>query len=145
MNLSKEVKILRVEAATAAGTTDIDTAIVDTQGYDTVAFIGSSQAVASTAVAALKIQHGDNSALSDVAALEGSSLTYGNVGTANDSNTPFIIEATRPTKRYVRLLIDLSVANSAWGEVYCLLGKAKKEPVTQTAKTNLVATAGNAA
>ncbi len=144
-NLTKENKLVRVKAASGAATTDIHSDIVDTQGYGTVAFLTSSQAVVSTATAAVVIQHGDDASLTDAASVAGSTLSYTKAGTTDDSNTPLFIEAAGPTKRYVRLFIDRGTANSAFGEIFCLLGQAKRTPVAQDAKTNLVATAGDAA
>jgi hypothetical protein len=124
-NFSKENKVERVEAATSAGTADVDSAVVDLAGFSGVAFVVCSQAITTSGTAEIKVQHGDESNLSDAEDVDGLTITVAD----DDDNQTFVLDLSRPTKRYARLYIDRATANSAWSEILAFKYGAELKPV----------------
>lgn len=109
-NLSQEVKISQAVTPTAgaAGTTDINGATLDMQGYLGVLVVVTMGAITSTAVTSIKMQQGAASNLSDAADLLGTAQTIAD----DDDEQVFVIDLYRPTERYVRLVVDRGTANA---------------------------------
>lgn len=55
-NLLEEVKITKLNDATAAGTSAINSTVVDMAGFDGVVFMTNSGAIAATGTAVVKVQ-----------------------------------------------------------------------------------------
>lgn len=115
----------------AAGTTDINTDIVDTAGYDGVAWIVKFGAITSGAVTSVKVQQGAASNMSDAADLEGTAITVAD----DDDGQLALTEVIKPTERYVRLVVDRGTQNAVVENVTAILHKAVTLPVTQDSTT----------
>ena len=104
MNLSENVKISQAITVTdgAAGTTDINGATLDMSGHGCVLMAVTFGAIVFGAVTSIKAQQGAASDMSDAADLAGSAQTIAD----DDDEKTFYIEIVRPTKRYVRLVVD---------------------------------------
>ena len=74
-NLSKDVKVVRVQNAAVAGTTNLTGSTVDTIGFDSVMFIYGVGALTSTQVTQLKAQSGSDSGGSGAADIAGTKTT----------------------------------------------------------------------
>lgn len=112
----------------AAGTTDVNSDIVDTAGYAAVRFITLYGAITSTAVTSQKVQQGADSGLSDAADLEGSKITVADT----DDNKLAISDFIQPKERYLRVAFDRGTANAVIDGLIVELYQAKdKTPVTQ--------------
>lgn len=125
-NLVNDVKITKVKAASAAGTTAVTSDIIDMSGFESVAFMTTANAITATGVQSIKIQHGDESDLSDAADVTSASITIAD----DDDNQTFVVEMSQPIKRYCRAYVSRGTANSAFGEIYALQYGAKLRPVT---------------
>ena len=112
-------------AAAGTGTSTGDT--LDALGARSVQFIVPIGTVTSTGTGTITVEHGDASDLSDAAAISGLTVTW----TDNDSNKFAILEATKITKRYIRVKIVRATANSVLGGVVALLIFQRKQPITQ--------------
>ena len=119
MNLSMDVKLIKVGTAAGAGTTDVVSDVVDTQGFNGVAFFGSLAAVNSANYA--QAAQGLQSNMSDAAPLSGSKATPA----ANGDS--FLLDISRPIKRYVQLTIKRGVS-TAIGDVYAVLYSPMHSP-----------------
>lgn len=127
LNLLNNCVITRVSNAAAAGTSDINCTSVDMAGYDAVTFIASFGTLTSTQVTSLKLQHSDdNSSFSDVTSGATSALADG------DSNKLLVASYLKPTKRYVRVVVDRGTANAVVDGVIALQHRARSIPVTQS-------------
>lgn len=128
MNLSKNVKIVQAATVTAgaAGTADVTSDTIDTQGYQGIMFIVPMGAIVSGAVTSIKVQQGTASNMSDAADLAGSAQTIAD--TADD--TTFYTDIYRPTERYVRLIVDRGTQNATVGGIIALLYEPRVAPVT---------------
>lgn len=94
MNLSNDVRITKVSAAVATGTTAVNSSVVDMQGYDGVIFLASlGTAAANNGV---KAQQGQIANMSDAADLAGTLVS------SNGTQTDLVLEIFRPRERYVR-------------------------------------------
>jgi len=126
--LSSSVKTIRVMNAVAAGTTDQNSTVVDTAGYEGVRFISLFGALTATQVTSVKLQQGTLADGSDMADLEGTST--GPLVDA-DGNKMLIAEVYHPRERYVRLVIDRGTANAVIDGVIAELHCPRVMPITQ--------------
>ena len=127
-NLLFNTKTVRVMNAVAAGTSNQNGSVVDTQGYEGVMFVASFGALTATQVTGLKAQQGLVSDGSDMADLAGSAT--GPMGDA-DGNKTLVLDVFKPMERYVRPVITRSVANAVIDGVVAILYRAKQAPTTQ--------------
>lgn len=128
MNLLKDIKIDVVADAAEAGTTAVNGATVDLQGYDGVVFF--CKVAVANAGNHLKVQEGDTT--SPTADLEGSKAV---VGTDEDV---VAVCVHKPRKRYIRAVLTRT-ASSASGEIYAVLYGSNKLPSTG-ADVNVIVT-----
>lgn len=133
MDIGKSIKHQRVSNAVAAGTSDINTTVVDRQGFAGVKWTVAWGAISATAVTRCKVQQGTLSDGSDMADLEGS-LTSTLTPTTDD-NKITVVDLYTCTERYVRLVIDRGTANAVVDSAVAELYGAAIEPVTQDATT----------
>jgi hypothetical protein len=144
VNFGKQCKVTRVVNATAAGTTTINSSILDMSGYDGVVFIALFGTLTATQVTSLKVQSGNAANLSDAADVTQPQLVNGSVvnsttvaGPLGDSQSNFclISEVLRPQARYVRAVVVRGTANAVIDGVIAIQYRAAKQPVTQDAST----------
>jgi hypothetical protein len=122
-NLSNSVQIKSALATTAAGTTEIDGATIDTSGFEGVLFIAKYGTAASGNF--LQGQQGADSGLSDAADLEGTAVGVGS------SDEIVWLDLNRPQERYVRVQAERGTSSTLdWG--VAILYGAKKLPVDNT-------------
>lgn len=138
MNLSKNIKIMEVEAPIAlADDTDSNTDIIDMSGWDGVVFIVPVTDSVDTGVATLKAE--DNSANSDTGMTHITGATATATSVANDdlNNQLLILDVYRPVERYVQGVLTSATANIAFGNTIAILYRGRKAPVTQPTATTL--------
>ena len=119
MNASKNMKLTKVLAGAAAGTTALNSASVDMQGFEGVMFFGTI-ATADATNYANAAQSSDDSTFAD---LENTKVVPG------DDADSFLIDIVKPTDRYIRCEIARGVS-TATGDVYALQYGARKAPVS---------------
>lgn len=132
LNLSSGVKTLRVRPdgsgyTVAAGTSDVTSDVVDTAGYEGVRFIIGFGTITSGAVTSVKAQQGAASNGSDLADLEGTSITVAD----DDDNQIAVIDIRNPRERYVAAKVDRGTQNAVIDFVIAELYGARKMPVTE--------------
>lgn len=128
-SLLKNANFVRLMNAVAAGTSDQTSSALDMKGYDAVVFLVLFGTLTSTQVTSIKVQQSDDDGSTDAYSdLEGS----GSAALADgDSNKMLISEIYRPTKRYLKLIVDRGTANAVIDGVVAIQHHAKVAPVTQ--------------
>lgn len=129
--ISQNVKTARVMNAQAAGVTNINSSVVDTANFDIARFEALLGAINATGVVNVKLQGGALADGSDMADLVGCAVAYGDT----DDNKVAILEVSCPRERYMRCVIERTVANSVIDGVLCLLGGPSIAPTTDDAAT----------
>jgi hypothetical protein len=126
-------RLVRLGGATVAGTTAITTSSVDTQGFQSVAFVAQLGDVTDTCVLSMKAQGGSASDGSDAADIAG--CTTGNKAAgATDADDKFVVlEVSRPSgsQRYVRAVLGRTTANAAIVAIFAVLLDPVNEPTPQ--------------
>lgn len=113
--LLNEVKITKVADHTAAGTTDVESAIVDMSGFEGVLFITSYGTAAADNF--IKAQQNTANSASGMADLEGTKVLTG----ASPSNEDVMLDIYKPRERYLRCVavVDTSsTIESIWAIQY---------------------------
>lgn len=128
MNISKNQKISIAVTPTegAAGTTDINGATLDMQGFEGVLMIVTFGAITGSAVTSIKAQQGAAANLSDAADLLGTAQTI-----ADDADDKtFYIDLYKPQERYVRLVVDRATQNAVVASATYIQYRSRVAPVT---------------
>lgn len=130
MNQLKEMEVQVVADYTAAGTSDVDSSIIDMSDADGVIFIAKVATGASNNY--LQASQGADSGLSDAQALEGSKVLM--------STTPGVARLCihRPAERYVRATIKRGTSTTAQSIIaikYHLRKAPQADPTNYVSKT----------
>lgn len=130
--LLNEIKVTRVMASQAGGTTDLNTTHVDMGDgkYDGVLFIALLGALTATQVTKIKAQQGQLANDTDMADLAGSAVGPLADG---DSNKALALDIFRPQERYVRCVVDRGTAAAVVDGVVAIQYRGLKGPSTQDA------------
>jgi hypothetical protein len=112
-------------AAGAAGSSDINSSIVDTAGFDGVVFAIPFGPIVSLAATSVEVAGADLAGFSDAAVLEGTDITVADTG---DNKTVFV-EIKKPRNRYNRLTVKRATQNATIGGALAILYGAASEPV----------------
>lgn len=122
-------KLSVVEAATAAGTTDVESDSVDMAGFDAVLFFTTFGELTADAETVIKVQQsaddGDDDAFAD---LEDTGIVVAD----DDDGQTFGVEIIRPTERYLRCVVERGTANAVVGAIYALQYAGSRGPVENT-------------
>lgn len=105
--LSENVKITRILNGVVAGTSDQTSTAIDMQGWDGCLFIGAIGALTSTQVTKMLIHHSDASG-SGFAATTATTAAMGD----SDGNKLLMIDVQKPSKQYLKAVIDRGTANA---------------------------------
>lgn len=126
-NLSKAIAFSRPSNAVAAGTTAINGAAVDMQGYSGVIFVAVLGALTANQVTSIKAQ------VSDDGATGWTDLEDSLTGPAadTDGNKMLILDIYRPKSRYVRLVVNRATANAVLDDLLAMRYHARLEPTDE--------------
>ena len=130
-NLLKDCKVVLVSAGAAAGQTEVDSSIVDTAGFDGVAFIAILGTVVDGSVLQLKAQGNalnQTGGMTEIGVQETPSTTA-----ATSSNTMLIVDTVFPAGsknyRYARAALTRTAQNATVQAIVAVLYRAKSKPV----------------
>jgi len=129
MNLTKDSKFTRVSNAVAAGTSTINSGIIDMLGYESVTFQVCFGAIVASAVTSVKAQQDTAAAMGGAADLLGTSITVAD----DDDNGVILLEVHAPRERYVRCVVSRATQNSTVDSIVAIQTGPKEAPVTQDA------------
>lgn len=124
--LSDDVKITKVSAASAAGTSTIDSSPVDMSGWEGVLFLTTALAITAGGVQSMKAQQDTAVGMGAAADLTGTGVTIAD----DDDNQTFWLDIYRPLERFVRVRILRATQNSAFGEIYAIQYRPRTKPVS---------------
>lgn len=123
--LADSVKITKLANETAAGTSTINSAVVDMAGYDGCLFLTNAGAITAGGVQSLKVQQDTAVGMGAAADLLGTGLTVAD----DDDNQAFWLDVKRPRERYLRLVILRATQNSAWGPIWAIQYRGRALPI----------------
>lgn len=132
LNLLNDIKIIPVEPAAAAGQTTLTTDVVDTQGFDSVAFVVYLGDVTDTSVLTLTAKTNTaNSTSSPTPTTLSQTVTFTADATSADSKL-LILDLHKPRDRYVFATLARGTANAVVNGILAVLYNAHQCPVTQS-------------
>lgn len=126
-HLTDVVKTIVVSNAEGAATSDINCAVVDTNGFGALRYIVQFGTITSGAVTSVKAQQGTQVGGGDMADLLGSGITVAD----DDDDKVFIIDIKNPDERYSRCVIDRGTQNAVIESVIAELYDPRTAAVTQ--------------
>lgn len=121
MNLSQNCKVVLAKAAQTAATTPVTSDLIDMAGYREVVFIGTI--TTKNAGNFVNLQEDTVSTGASLADLAGTKIA---------NQTYFKIGLVRPKNRYAAVKVTRTVS-SATGEIWAILSKPNKGPLSSTA------------
>lgn len=133
-NLLKNVQVIHLKVdgtnfGASAGTTDLTSEAIDTQGYESVLVIPIFGAITSGAVTSFKLQQCDTPG-GTYADLAGTSRSVADT----DDGKIALKELYRPRERYIKVVIDRGTQNAVVDGVIVLLSRPTvTAPITQGA------------
>lgn len=133
MNFLKDAKIIRVENSAVAGTSALTTDVVDTRGFDSIAFVAVLGDVTATSVLTLtgKTNTADSvSSPTPVALTDTATFT---AGASDADNKMMILDIQKPRARYVFAVLTRADANAVVDGIFAILYNAQEKPVTADA------------
>ena len=130
MELSSTVKVsTALDFLAASAAVDRNGAGLDMAGFDGVMMVVKMADIAVGAVTSIKAQQSDDNGVGDGwSDLEGTGIAIA----ADDDNQVFIIDLVKPTKRWVRVVVDKDAANATNECALYLQYAARDLPVAQT-------------
>ena len=130
MNFIGNVKISRVEDGAVAGVTVLTSDVIDMQNFDGLVFLAALGDVLATAVNVLQAQHsdvGDGSGMTNIVA----SVVSWTADATDADNKLMLLEIFRPTKRFLRVTLTRTVANTVLDGIFAFQSSPALAPVTQ--------------
>lgn len=121
--------------AGVAGTTAINGTVIDAANAEGVLFLVRMGAITAGAVTSIKVQHGDQSNLSDAADLAGTGQTIADT----QDDQIFVVDVKKPLKRYIRLVVSRATQNAVVASAEALVYGLRSVPFSQPTGTNVEA------
>lgn len=132
LTFGEETKLTRVSNAVAAGTTDVNSASVDMQGFDAVAFVVAFGTITAGAATSIKVQQSsDDGSADDWTDLEGTGVTVAD----DDDNQIAVVDVTHPSKRHLRCVVDRGTQNAVVDGIVAVQYRPDSVPTTHDAAT----------
>lgn len=131
-SLLKNVKITVVEAAAAAGQTELVSDVLDMQGWDGVMFIAMLGDVTDTSVLTLTVKGNTANSTSSPTPVTQGSATFTAGATDADSKV-LAVDISNPMLRYAFASLTRTAANAVVGGVIAIQYHAHLKPTTQDA------------
>ena len=130
MNFIDNIKMSRIENGAVAGTTTLTSDVVDMQNFDNLVFLAALGDVLDTAVNILQAQHsdvGDGTGMTNIVA----SVVSWTADATDADNKLMLLEIARPTKRFLRVTLARSIANTVLDGIFAFQSNPAEAPVTQ--------------
>lgn len=127
MQLSKNINVIKVSNGATAGTTEVDSSILDMSGYDGVIFIVDLAAVTDASVLTLNTQQNTANQTSGMATITGASATF---TASTSSNKALLVDVYRPLQRYVRAAFTRTAQNATVNTIIAIQYKSMFRPTT---------------
>lgn len=133
MQLTKNVKISVVSGAAVAGTSSIDSSVLDMTGYDGVMFIALLGDVTDTSVLTLTAKgNSANSTSSPAPVTQKATDAFTANATTADSKA-LVVDVFKPTLRYMFATLTRATANAVVGGIVAIQYSASNKPTSHDA------------
>lgn len=125
--LSQRVKITEAITSTAgaAAATDINGAILDMTGFESVLIVVVFGPIVGTAVTGIRAQRDTDAAGGTMADIEGTAVAVAD----DDDEKTFYLDVIRPGEQYVRVVVDRATANATVRAAFYIQYDAHEHPV----------------
>lgn len=142
MNILDNAKFYNVAPQTT-GSTDEQSVVIDSAGYDNVAWIATADGNTNSTGGHSKLyhQHSDSTSTTDMVSCTGADYIVEAATTALGflDNTMMVLDVHRPSKRYVSAYLTKDSTNAFDSEIHAILYNVERGPVTQPTSTYGVA------
>jgi hypothetical protein len=132
MNLSHGIKVTVVEAAAAAGTTELVSDVLDMQGFDGVIFIALLGDVTDTSVLTLTAKGNTANHVSSPTPITQASATF-TAGASDADSKALMVDVCDPALRYIFASLTRATANAVLGGIIAIQYSADYRPTSQAA------------
>ena len=131
-SLLKDCKITRVENSAVAGTSDLDTDVLDMSGWDGVIFVAALGDVTSGSVLELQVfgNTADSTSSPTPVELTADSATY-TAGASDADNKLLAVDVIRPNYRYVFGRLKRGTQNAVGDGIFAIQYRGRSVPATQ--------------
>ena len=134
MNLTRNAKWTRVSNAVGAGTTEIDSAVINMSDFEGVAFSVAFGTITSGAATTVKLQQGTLANAGDMADILGSHITV----LDTEDNTLVLTDLYQPDPAlgaYVRCVVTRATQNAVVDGITAIQYSPRVKPTVQDATT----------
>lgn len=130
LNFLHDMKLIAVANAAVAGTTLLTTDVVDTQGFDSIAFVVKLGDVTDTCELTLAGKtNSANSTSSPTPTTLADTVTF-TAGASDADNKLLVLDLHKPRDRYVFATLARGTANAIVDGVFALIYNAHEKPLT---------------
>lgn len=127
-NLSKNVKYTKISNGATAGTSELDSSIIDMAGFDGAMFFVDLATVVDGSVMTLTVQQNTANSTSGMAAITGASATF---TASTSSNKVLMVDVYRPLQEFLRVAFTRTTQNATVNSIYVIQYNARFRPTTQ--------------
>jgi hypothetical protein len=129
MNLIKDINVVRVQNAAAAGTTTLTSSVIDMTGYDGVVYVALLGDVTINSVLTLTAKENTINGTTGTPT-SGPAATYTDADGTTADNKMLVVDEYRPQKRYSYCTLARATANAAVDGIIAIQYRSTKKPST---------------
>lgn len=129
MNMLSDCKIMRVANSAVAAQTEVVTSVLDTLGYDSVAFVAFLGDVTATSVLGLTVKTNSASNTSSPTPVTTEASVAFTAGAADADNKMMVVDIHKPRQRYVFASLTRTTANAVVDGVFAMLYNGQEKPL----------------
>jgi hypothetical protein len=133
LNLLNDAKIIRVENAAVAATSELVTDVVDTIGFDSIAFLAVLGDVTSGSVLTLTGKTNSASSVSSPSPVTLTETATFTAGASDADNKIMLLDIHQPRQRYVFASLTRTTQNAVVDGIFAILYNAHERPITEDA------------
>lgn len=141
-NLLYDAKFIVVETSAVAGTSTLTTDVVDTLGFQSIAFVAMLGGVTDTSVLALTAKGNSADSVSSPTPTTYAGAATFTAGASDAANKLMIVDIEKPRDRYVFATLARGTANAVVNGIIAILYNGEIRPTVQ-GSTVLVSTHTN--
>lgn len=133
MNLSKSIKVTVVEAAAAAGQTELVSDVLDMSGYEGVIFIALLGDVTSGSVLTLTVKGNSANSVSSPTPVTQKATSAFTAGASDADSKVLLVDVYKPTLRYMFASLTRTTQNAVVGGIIAIQYRSRAKPSTHDA------------
>lgn len=137
MNLLKNLKVTVVNGAAVAGTSAVNSTIIDMAGYDGVMFVAVTGAFTTGTVVSLKAQQNTVNSTSGMADITNAATPPFTSAAGAESLGGFVLDVYRPQQEFLRAVLTRTTANAVLDSIIAIQYCGNKHPDVQDVTTIL--------